>query len=58
MKAFDETYADKDFKQQLDQARAGWMAQIPTPPQPDLRVDGLNGTLLSRVLGVFGGRRG
>ena len=58
MKTFDETYADADFKQQLDQARSGWMAQIPQPRQPDLDVEGLSGSFFARLLGaISGGRR-
>ena len=56
MKAFDQTYADRDFQKQLDQARAGWMAQIPRPQQPDLYVEGLRGSILARVLSLFSGR--
>jgi hypothetical protein len=58
MKSFDETYADNDFNQHLDKARKGWMAQVPQASQPDLNVEGLRGSLLGRLLGAFGGRRG
>jgi hypothetical protein len=57
MKTFDETYADSDFKQHLDQAQSGWMAQVPRNRQPDLHVEGLRGSLLARVLSVFSGQR-
>ena len=56
MNAFDETYADADFQQHLDQARAGWMAQIPRS-QPDLNVEGLRGSIFARVLSAFSGKR-
>jgi hypothetical protein len=56
MKAFDQTYADQDFKQQIEQARAGWMAQVPRDRQPDLNVDGLRGSLLARLIGALIGR--
>ena len=56
MKAFDQTYADQDFKQQIERARAGWMAQVPHDRQPDLNVDGLRGSLLARLFGLFSGR--
>lgn len=56
MKAFDQTYADQDFKQQIEQARAGWMAQVPRDRQPDLNVDGLRGSLLARLIGALSGR--
>ena len=57
MKSFDETYADQDFKQQIAEAREGWMAQIPAPRQPDLRVEGLDGSVFARILRVLSGRR-
>ncbi len=57
MKAFDETYADQDFKQQIAEARNGWMAQVPAPHQPDLRVEGLSGSVLARLLRALTGRR-
>lgn len=56
MKAFDQTYADQDFKQHIEQARAGWMAQVPHDRQPDLNVDGLRGSLLARLIGALSGR--
>jgi hypothetical protein len=57
MKAFDETYADQDFKRHLDQARAGWMAQVPPAHQPDLNVEGLRGSLFARFVSALCGRR-
>jgi hypothetical protein len=56
MKTFDQTYADHEFKQHIEQARTGWMAQVPSERQPDLKVDGLRGSLLARLIGVFCGR--
>jgi hypothetical protein len=56
MKAFDQTYADQDFKQQIEHARVGWMTQVPHDRQPDLDVDGLRGSLLARLLGAFSGQ--
>lgn len=53
MKPFEETYADHDFKQQMAEAQVGWMAQVPQSGQPDLDVEGLNGTLLARLLGAI-----
>jgi hypothetical protein len=55
MKAFDQTYADQDFKQHIEQARTGWMAQVPRERQTDLTVDGLRGSLLARLIGAFSG---
>ena len=57
MNAFDQTYADPEFQQQVAEARAGWMAQVPAPEQPDLEVAGLSGSLLSRLLALLGLRR-
>jgi hypothetical protein len=56
MKAFDQTYSDQEFKREIEQARAGWMAQVPRDRQPDLNVDGLSGSLLARLIGVLTGR--
>ena len=55
MKSFDQTYADQDFKQHIEQARAGWMTQVPGEQQPDLNVEGLRGSLLARLIGAFCG---
>ncbi len=56
MKSFDQTYADQDFKQYIEQARAGWMTQVPRERHPDLNVEGLRGSLLARLIGAFCGR--
>lgn len=56
MKSFDQTYADQDFKQHIEQASAGWMAQVPLDRQPDLNVEGMRGSLLARLIGVLCGR--
>lgn len=58
MKKFDDTYADRDFERELAKARSGWMAEVPRASQPDLRVDGLNNSLVGRLLGVLTSRRG
>ena len=58
MKSFDDTYADRDFERELARARAGWMAEVPRPSQPDLSVAGLTDSLVARVLGLLTGRRG
>lgn len=57
MKSFDETYADHEFQQQIAEAQLGWMKQVPQGNQPDLDVEGLSGSLLSRVLGSLTGKR-
>jgi len=56
MKSFDQTYADQDFKQHIEQARTGWMKQVPRERQPDLMVEGLRGSLLARLIGAICGR--
>lgn len=56
MKSFDQTYADQDFKQHIEQARAGWMAQVPHERQPDLSVEGMRGSLLARLIAALCGR--
>lgn len=53
MKTFDQTYADQDFKEHIDQARAGWMQQVPRDRQPDLNVEGLRGSLLARLISAI-----
>jgi hypothetical protein len=57
MKTFEETYADRDFQQQLAAALGGWVKDVPRASQPDLRVEGLSDSLFARVLGVLTGRR-
>ena len=52
---FDKTYTDSDFKQQIRQADQQWMAQY-ARREPDLDIDGLQPSLLSRLLGLFGQR--
>ena len=53
MKTFDETYADQDFQRALAEAQRGWMADVPPTAQPDLAVEGLSGTLIGRLSGLF-----
>ena len=50
---FDETYTDKDFEHRFKQANTDWMAEV-ARREPDLRVDGMRGSLMSRLLGLFG----
>ncbi|NNC64121.1 MAG: hypothetical protein HKN84_05000 [Gammaproteobacteria bacterium] len=54
MKTFDETYADRDFQQQIAFARESWMDQVPRPAQPDLDVEGLSTSFVGRLLRVLG----
>jgi hypothetical protein len=57
MKSFDETYADRDFEQQLERSRVAWMSRVPRAEQPDLEVDGLSGSVLGRIVAALTGRR-
>lgn len=52
MSAFDMTYTDADFQREILRADTEWMAQH-ARREPDLEVDGLKPTLLSRLLGLF-----
>jgi hypothetical protein len=53
MPTFDNTYTDAEFKQEILRADNEWMSQH-ARPEPDLNVDGLKPSLVSRVLGLFG----
>lgn len=57
MQSFDETYADQEFQQRIADARASWMGQVPESSEPDLGVEGLKGSVLSRLLNALTGRR-
>lgn len=57
MQSFEETRADHEFQQHIEQARAGWMAQVPSDEEPDLGVEGLRGSLLTKLLSALKGRR-
>lgn len=56
MTIFDDTYTDAEFQKQMSQANSDWMAKV-ARSEPDLEVDGLHGSLLSRVLSIFTGKR-
>jgi len=56
MATFDQTYTDSDFERGLKQADSEWMAAH-ARREPDLVVHGLSGSLLSRLLALFTGRR-
>lgn len=53
MRAFDDTYADLDFQQQIADARDGWMDQVPKPDHPDLHVEGMNGSFVARLFRII-----
>jgi hypothetical protein len=50
---FDDTYADGDFQRRMQEAKNEWMDELASR-EPDLTVDGLRGTLMSRVLAMLG----
>ncbi len=50
---FDVTMTDKEFKRAFVNQREAWM-QDSRPAEPDLEVEGLNQSLLSRVLAMLG----
>ena len=52
MPTFDKTYTDADFQQEILRADSEWMSKH-ARPEPDLDVDGLKQSLLSRMLGLF-----
>jgi hypothetical protein len=57
MYSFDQTYTDREFQRNLELADSEWMAAL-ARREPDLAVEGLRGSLLSRVLELFGVGRG
>jgi len=57
MPSFDETHADREFQRQIAQARSGWIDQVTESSEPDLGVEGLRGSLLSRLVNALKGRR-
>jgi hypothetical protein len=50
---FDVTMTDKEFKRAFVNQKEAWM-QDSRPAEPDLEVEGLNQSLLSRVLAMLG----
>jgi hypothetical protein len=50
---FDVTMTDKDFKRAFVNQKEAWM-QNSRPAEPDLEVEGLHQSLLSRVLSMLG----
>jgi hypothetical protein len=52
---FDVTLTDNEFKDDFVNKDADWLNDA-RPEQPDLEVDGLHHSLLSRVLALFGFR--
>jgi hypothetical protein len=57
MQSFEDTRADQEFQQRIAQARAGWMDRLPAANELDLRVEGLRGSLLRRLVYALQGRR-
>ena len=52
MTSFDETYTDKEFERDLKQADADWMGAV-ARREPDLAVEGLRGSFMSKFLELF-----
>ena len=50
---FDVTMTDVEFKKDFVNQDAGWM-QDSRPSEPDLDVEGLNQSLVSRLLSALG----
>jgi len=57
MQSFEETRADHEFQQRIAQARADWMEQVPDAKEPDLGVEGLRSSVLTRLLSALKGQR-
>ena len=53
--AFDNTYTDQEFKRRLEKANDDWIAKA-ARREPDLTVDGLRGSLIARLLALFGAK--
>lgn len=52
---FDDTMTEMDFKRPLLDANEERFAAT-TYPEPDLSVDGLRASIMSRLLGLFQGK--
>ena len=50
---FDVTMTDKDFKRDFVNQNADWM-QNTRPDEPDLEIEALNHSLISRLLSMLG----
>lgn len=55
--SFDQTYTDSEFARDLKQADSEWMAAA-ARREPDLAVEGLRGSVLSKILELIGFARG
>ena len=49
---FDDTHTDQDFKRRLERANGEWLPHADRR-DPDLAVEGLAKSVLSRLLGLF-----
>lgn len=49
---FDDTYTDREIQRNLRDADEQWIGQV-VSREPDLNVDGMRRSLLSRLLGLF-----
>jgi hypothetical protein len=53
----DDTHTDLEFQPGFTEANQEWMRQV-ARPEPDLNVDGLHGSFISRLLSLFGSKDG
>lgn len=53
MTAFDDTYTDGDFHDRIKNANEEWIDESANA-DPDLAVEGLQGSFMSRLLALFG----
>lgn len=56
MISFDETYTDNEFQSKLQKADAEWMGAV-ARKEPDLAVEGLRGSFMSKFLELFSARK-
>lgn len=52
--SFDDTYTDREFERALSDANQDLFG-LHRPPEPDLSVEGLQGSFVSRLLALFRG---
>jgi len=55
--SFEDTYTDSDFERSFRNANRNWLEQA-ARNEPDLEIDGMRGSLLSRFLALFGAKPG
>ena len=53
---FDDTYTDREFERALSAANQD-LFNLDRPVEPDLSVEGLKGSLMSRLAVLFNGKQ-